>query len=639
MRKLLTTALSLLFAGMMLTGFAFAEPMSFIGNHDIGELMSVAEQTYTLADEDAVILFEGYREIMLPDGRVQEQYHEIVWISTDQAIDFYADLRVPFSKEHQTLTVESLRTWMDERWWDAGETAVVETLPGAVNHAYDYTDVRETMMLHDGVQLPCIMETVYTIEDKHPYREGIEGVFVFAQDDPAVRVNLTVGTPVGNPPQYRGAQGVSTPEITTDNDLHVDLYSWTVEPVDALPRPITVDPAAYMAHVSWSTWDNWEDFGNQINTWFELRMPLSDELKAELADVIDGAYTEQQKAQEIADYVAASTNYINWHDSFWMAFPRSATRTWNTAYGNTYDRAGLAAALFQEAGFMVWPAYLGNGYGAINEGVATIGRMADNFGVWVSGDGVEAFYNPANSSLSNGLSPIYGRAVWLPGSEDEPTVRWSGEGEPSHIAYDIDLYYCPVENKWYGNGVFTATGRACPFESMEGIGTEARDHIEEMVGGMFDGAELTSYNPTIFDRFTVTAGFAFNFDNCNQDYLERSSVVIGNPGGGVMDMLPHDVHIYNSERQSPVRVAGVFHQSVEVTIHPHDFEAVFVPEAIQVENEAGTAAIAVEQDEDTITITRTLEFAKTRFSAEEWPALRELLLTETMTKNRTVLLE
>lgn len=135
----------------------FAAPMTYSGRLDIGEMMTIADSTFDLANEDAVVLLNGRRETVLPDGRRSLLIHQIVYITSDYGIEHYADLRIPYDEKRQSLDVQSLRTWRisDQRWIDHRETAIVPTTPTELAEAPAYSNVRETMLLHDGVELPA----------------------------------------------------------------------------------------------------------------------------------------------------------------------------------------------------------------------------------------------------------------------------------------------------------------------------------------------------------------------------------------------------------------------------------------------------------------------------------------------------
>jgi len=168
---------------------------SIDGVHDIEDMLAKAGQRFDLENEDAVFLLDSKDVRWLPDGRLSTMIHQIIWINTDYGVDHFGDHRIPYDSEHCDFKVTTIRTWMDGKWWVTGETGIVETLPYAVNKAYDYSNVREMMLLHNGIELPCILEVKYTIEDKEPFRGGAEGLWTFMRDEPCVLSSFCVGVP------------------------------------------------------------------------------------------------------------------------------------------------------------------------------------------------------------------------------------------------------------------------------------------------------------------------------------------------------------------------------------------------------------------------------------------------------------
>ncbi|HEB84473.1 MAG TPA: DUF3857 domain-containing protein, partial [Bacteroidetes bacterium] len=231
-----------------------AEPMSISGEQDIGALMRTAGEIYDLENEDAVFLFKGRKEYWTPDGRRITMMHRITWLRTEYAINRYADLRIPWDSAHQTFRKTALRTWRDNKWIVSGPTAVVETLPFAVDRADDYTNMRETMLLHDGIELPCIIETAYVIEDVEPYRDGASGVWTFPRGEPAVMVSFTLGVPAGSVPHYAVHGDIPRPVKGSDEERGLDTYTFTMNQVNALPRPRTDEMIREVPRVTWSTW-------------------------------------------------------------------------------------------------------------------------------------------------------------------------------------------------------------------------------------------------------------------------------------------------------------------------------------------------------------------------------------------------
>ncbi|MCK4511443.1 DUF3857 domain-containing protein, partial [bacterium] len=268
---------------------ACAAPESAVGGHDIGELMAAAEEHYDLTRLDAVLLLEDLT-VTVAAGSRRTTVHRVAWLGTEIGLDVYGDLRIPHNTGTSTLEVIALRTWMDGRWWPdestISPTAVVETTPGAIQNADDYTTMRETMLLHDGIELPCIVETVYSITERRPPEYGFDGLWIFPKTDPAVVTRLTVDVPKGTTLRHAEQNGAPEPTVNR-SDAGVDTYVWRAELVDRLARPLTGGPTAYAPHVAWSTWENWRALGEAVANSVRGSASLNEALADSVANLID----------------------------------------------------------------------------------------------------------------------------------------------------------------------------------------------------------------------------------------------------------------------------------------------------------------------------------------------------------------
>lgn len=613
------------------------------------ELLEKADKLFNLDNQDAVILSENRSEFWFTDGRLKTRIHRIVWINSKVGIGRYADLRVPYDAVIQSFTVSHLRTWRDGRWWESGETAIVETLPFALQKAYDYTNMREMMLLHDGIELPCILEVEYVIEDTPIIsppaerggnkRGGHEGLYLFAKEDPALELSLNLGFPKGSKPQIYSSKGIKTNKVSSEDLPGMDIYTHKMENVTALHHPHTVDPAGYMPHVAWSSWNSWNYLGSDLKSSFKSGLKLNDALRDSLSNLLDGAWAMTEKARRIAEFVDRSTRYINYPVKYWQWDPRPAYQTYATAYGHRLDRAILAAALFQEAGFTVFPFFRGAGYGNINEEVATMARM-DGISVWISAsEGIEAYYDPVASEIHNGLSPIFGRTIWIPGSGDDPNIAWRGEGTQSRFEMRLDISYNEEEKEWNGHGYYNVTHGFNSYDRMEGTGSQASDYLQKVVSGVIKDAEVTDYTPTTFNRFTLSVGFEFNAPLGEKDNYGRYNLTIGEPAGGIFEMLPDDIELFHEKRGSPIRTTGLMDQTVSIRLHTDGWELVYKPVDVEMKNQAGSLQVSTEEMDNTITVTRQLVSGKVNYASKDWADLRVLLLGDRNERHRMLLLK
>lgn len=640
MRSSLKNLISILIISASLTTYiptVWAQK-SVSGIQDISVLLKAAEKRFDLSKEDAVILFDGKKIYWLADGRLVTYIHRIIWINTEIAKRKYGDHRIRYDGAHCNFKVTTVRTWRDGQWWETGPTGIVETLPFELEKAYDYANMREMMLLHNGIELPCILEIAYSIEERQPFRNGAEGLWTFAREEPAVLSWFTYGLPAGQNPNVSTSKDVPRPEKYTDEELGLDIYRWKMGPLNAIPRPYTDDPVANISRIVWSTWENWREYGNYLNELFKASTKLDEPLKRSLDSLIADARTDAEKADLIAEFINKATRFIHYPEHYWWPSVRLASRIYATAYGHRLDRAILAAALFKEAGIETRPVFLSKGYGPVDEGVPSLSRMA-GIGAWVSGDNLEAYYDPASGTVSNGPARIYNRTVWSPGFEDKPSVRINAENKQSRIEVRIDLAFDAKKDCFTGTGYFYADNCFNPYDRMEGLAKESKTYLGSVASSLIKGAKVTGFNPSVFNRSRVVLGFELELKKPEPDDLGRLQIVVGEPSGGISDHLPDDVHLYHQARSSRINLPCLMNQIVELRLDLKGLDVIYHATDQTVENSAGIFSIKINQKDSKIVITRKLNLTKTIYQPEEWSILRTLLLADSHEKNQTLLLK
>ncbi len=257
-RNTIRTAIVIALLSLAAAGASGAETMGTSRGHDLDALWSQAQKEFDITKHDAILLLESRHETILENGGRRTTVHRVVWIGTPPGLRDHADLRIPWNSAVSTFRVHLLRTWREGRWWPheskVSPTAVVETLPGAVATADDYTMMREAMLLHDGVELPCIMETAYEIEEQ-PGATGHDGFFVMQRRDPVVKAELKITLPDDVTLRIKGYNGAPVPDEAGGDSKAIHIV--TLENLDRLGSPRIADPAVYAPAVAWSTWPDW----------------------------------------------------------------------------------------------------------------------------------------------------------------------------------------------------------------------------------------------------------------------------------------------------------------------------------------------------------------------------------------------
>lgn len=629
-----------------------AAPTSAVGGMDIGALMARAEDTLDLRMTDAVLLFDGRDVDIAQDGAVTTTFHQIVWISTELGIDEYADLRVPWNTSNAELEVVALRTWMDGRWWphesNLNPTAIVETTPYAVASADDYTTMRETMLLHDGVELPCIMETVHRITRRMPEGVASDGLWVFERDDPAVVVSRSVTVAPDVPLAYAVGGGAPEPEVAGSGSGH--RYLWVMRDQPRLGVPHVADATAHAPYACWSTWSGWNALGSALDSSITTAGGLTDALRDTVAALTEREAHVPARVEAVASFVAGATRSIGYDTVHWAFEPRAAVRTYETAYGHRLDRAVLAAALLREVEGVsrVVPFYSTAGLANVATDVPGTSRFGA-MELFVDGPRVRGVYDPASSSFrENAPDPFDGRTVWRVGQGAPSALTASGLRDPVFAASSGDVparFASSVtlarddEGEWSGSGVVEGSGALSFHGRVAGIGSETERFCRSVAGDAVGGADVTSSNVASLLPERSVAGFGFDWDPGDPDERDRSVLTFGLAAGGIESRLPAGVHLYEVRRSSPVILVAPFEETLTLRVKLPEDDLVLVPDDYDVENAVGRATQTVERDGDWLTVHRSLTLASTTIRSERWPELRALLLAGESAQTSTIMFE
>ena len=607
---------------------------AYDGEADISRLLSTASAHFDTSKEDAITLWDGKTVTWSRDGRLSVFVHRILWINSSLTIDEYGDIRVPFDEGRCTFTPLAVRTWRDGKWWPSDSTGIVETLPFALDHAYDYSNMREMMLLLNGVEVPCVVEIAYRIEDKAPYRKGAEGLWLFQGEEPTVESRFELVMPSGQQAQVAASADVPTPQRSSDAGSGLETRCWQMGPLPALPRPHIVDPAADVPHLAWSTWGSWRELGSSVLSGFRPDSLEDHDLGEALDSLLRKGRTDNERASLIAGYVSDRVSYVDYPESYWWTSPRSAERVYSTAYGHRLDRAILASQLLTRAGLTARPVFVSEGTTPLDSLVPSLSRFK-GVALHVQGHNLDAIYWADGGDLADFATASGGRTVWSPGLDAAPHIEPVGQG---NMDIEITLTYDKDKAKFVGSGFLAADSGLCPIGQLTGLKGEMKAYLNSLMGDLLKGAAVTEYNPERLSASAVVVGFSFEMPKPDPDDQNRTVLALGKPRGGVIDHLPDDVQLCRKDRQSVIHLPFLMSQRVELKLDLGPNRVVYSPATEKIENTAGRFSITSQVEDSQLVVVRELSLAKTGYQPPGWPDLRTLLLAERHDKNALVIL-
>jgi hypothetical protein len=640
MRQVKFQPLVILAIGIVLlfSGSAFSQ-MSIDNQYNIDELMKTAQNSFDLDNQDAVFLLDKKRVDWLPDGRMIERIHRIIWIGTSYAVDHYGDHRIPYDSERCDFNVTTVRTWRDGTWWVTGETGIVETLPEELNTAYDYTNIREMMLLHNGIEIPCILEIVYEIEDKEAFRPNIEGHWNLKRMEPCVKSILTIGIPKGN--DFKHGKHVDVPEYVISEDGNLDLYTWEMGPLDAIPYPRTEELTMLEPFVNWSTWYSWEEYGAYLDSLYKSHMILDNTLMAIADSIESAALTPQSRINAVIEYINNKTRLIDYPIDYWLYSPRKATRIFSTGYCHPLDRVILTVALLDSLGDQSSVIFICRNH-IIGRGFIETPTLTGLYDIAVEDDGyyIDSYYNPKSGNLYADEDILYGRWHWSPGVDVEPALTPEQSLFFNMYVVSLELGYDKETDKFIGNGVIETLSPYLPYGDILGVNMAFKDYLADLISGIFDGAEITSYNPEILDQNYVSLRFEYSLPKPKAGDAGHLMLRFGDPPDGILGSLPGDVELHNAIRTSDIYLDGDINQIVKIKLDLDELEVLYHPENKMIRNNIGEFSIDSQQDDNYLVISRRVVVEKgPHLDAEDWPELRQLLLAETHDRNQTIYLK
>jgi hypothetical protein len=634
-RDLIATFVGLKFVLLLVTGSLLADSLpSYDGKYNILQLYAEAEAAFDLSIEDAIILLDSRYIKVEVDGSVRHDVHRIIWINEDRAVSRYGDHRIPYDSERTELLVHALRTWCDGRWWETGPTGKVETLPYALSDAFDYTNLREMMLLHNGIELPCFLEIVYSIVDLEPYRRGTEYLWLFPKVDPIVRSEFKVWLPAGKTLNASASSGVDYQLLQSDGK---DIYSWSMGPLSALPYPLPDDPASFAPHVQWSTWESWKQLGNFISEVFDSNSALSNEITSELDSVLSDTRGDMETIELIAGFVSDRIEYVGYDSYFFWPTARQAHRTYETSYAASLDRAILAASLFSYAGLTAIPVFIGPEGIPLDHSVPSLYRFSE-VNVGIIGYDFEATYDPDNSSITYGISHQIGRSVWKVRHDDKPVFISTEADGPASFRLLLNLTYNVDDTVFTGNGSLHADGCFSPYSEITGFSNRSKEFLGSLVSSVLEGAEVVNYNLAKLDPLAISAGFEIRLPVPEPDDFDRILLAIREPSAGLISLFQQDVHLFSQSREAPISLSDSLVETVTIKIETEGLEITRLPSEVNIRNNVGTFSLEIAEDEDEVTFVRRISFDRPTYNPDEWQELRTLMLEYERDHNQIIFL-
>jgi hypothetical protein len=618
--------------------------MSYDGLYNLSELHRQADSAYQMSGEDAVLLLDKHHITRYDDGRIETYVHGAIWIRENVAIDNYGDHRIPYDSERTEFTVNTLRTYRDNQWWETGETGIVETLPYALRNAYDYTNIREMLLLHNGIELPCLLEVAYTITDKEPFRPGYDYRWMFQKHDPAVRSEFGVTLPESDTLISYAFDVDGKYQISYQEDG--STYTWTLGPLPALPYPTPDYVALFTPYVEWGTWESWEELASDVKAAFRNSISFSEETSSDLDSIMRWSVEHADYLERIGKYLSENTRFTDYDMSFFMWHPRTPQRVLETGYANIIDRLRVIAAVFENDNRMEAPEDYrgfvlyghGSGRGSV-PGVSWVDAIRYSSG-WEDQLAIDPSACIVTRDTRESIADQWTHVLLLDDTPELETTLNPLAGVRNDVsAYSViaNVGLGESDSVLVGSGSLTTTNGLSVFDQIAGyLDVPSKRFIEAEIGSIFNGVQITDYSVEAVGPDKVKIGYEFKISLTAPDEFDRYQITLKSAKSGLNSVLRPNVSAYQQELDVPVFIPCEYSEAVTIRIDPDGLDLVYVPEFDTIMTSAGGQLIHVIQDSSYVQVMKRTRIYQNTVEPPNWSELRPLLLEHEARRNSVI---
>jgi hypothetical protein len=591
---------------------------------------------------DAVILYDSLLITWDEGNRISRRYHRAVMLFTDNAINRYGDPRILFNSATQDLVVTRARVYMrDGTIVDTQKNGVNQTTPFALALTTDYDDWQEMVVTHVGIEKGCVAELGYAISDKAP-SPWLSGVEIFGPEDPTqVRV-LEIRVPPSTRLKFVSQNGVPGPESSSDG-----VWRWAVENIPGrTPQNGGAWEGDFLPVVCYSTAENWEQVFQSIASRMEAASAGKCSFDERVLDSIKNLQTDEDRILAVHRLALECVSDVHAPFGCFAETPRSAEGIYASGYATNLDRAVLLAAMIKAIGYWAEPYFvsLGRFWDSEVPSPEICGVMV---GVWTEG-------GEGTTMLEPGL-PGHGMMMLDPNAPYEHGTLFTHagrtffgckhrscgaeaiegrKGRDSASELDLDLKK-GADGTIEGEGRALLTGLFSPYCLMRGAGTEAEDFVKARVNGLFEGAELTSWNPSSMGPSETEFAFSFSVKLPDKKSGERVYLTMPRPFEAALSGIDR-VHVERSSSSDAIKVEPC---ALEISCWieaPEGWKIISLPQPGEEKNEIGSALVAIEHASERKSVCRrSLGIKADLVRPADYSALRSLILT--FDNNRIVL--
>jgi transglutaminase-like putative cysteine protease len=445
-----------------------------------------------------------HTHVEFDESGAYEQYnHVFTKVLTDDGRDNNSSVSVTYHRRYGTVEVVMARVVKA----DGTEVVVTEDLitegtPPEVSAMNIFeADFRQITVVFPGVEVGDAIEYI-THEDYEPLLDnGFNGIYFLQYVEPIMESVVTIVGPESLPLVHIVKDGDAVFTESTEDGR--TTYTWTTHDTPKIEREMGMAPPRQFAtRLIVSTMQTWEEMSRHFWKMIDEKCVAEDSVKDVVAEITEGLTTTEDKIRAIHYWILENVRYLGIAmDRGAFLEPHFAAYTLEKEYGICRDKATLMVTMLGEIGVPAWVVAINPSHRMDTE-IPTV-YFEHGIVAIKDADGEYLYIDPTIEETREVYANYVGDRYLLVATEEGEDIRQAPHVPASANSGDItDSSVLSEDGSIEGNVTITGNGfyELILRSVNKNMGPEQFEQTaEEMVQGVYPGAELESFSVTDAD--------------------------------------------------------------------------------------------------------------------------------------------
>jgi len=560
-------------------------------------------------DADAVILSWDQTWTVAPDGSITQRENRRVLIRHDRAIGAFADPRITYNKDWQTVKIITARSLLpDGRVLDVPAYSRNTVAPGESAGWPAFAAIEQIVLTYSAVEPGAILELAWERVTKPGMKGGagenldLQIAERIAVDYPTLNRTITIES--DKKPSWNTTQTWKNVAANRDESNSIpateraEYFCFNNDSPSSQPPNYDARLDALVARLG-------EDTRKKV--------------AADVTKWVTGKLDAMAKAREIQHQFSGYFNIVNVDDAFLPDALRPLDEVYTSRYGSRREATALLLAIMKEAGLSVEPYLVTASLGGAKSGQKAI----VSYGILLDAKPGPSFWTAAGGRVREPLSgrnqQLVVRSSADGASKSQPPVAFSDD--PAALTLNGNLIVA-VDHTWSGHVDIHCTGVFFDSLALRGENDRkdfARGVLERLIPKCT--VESTSIASLSDDELHLGAKVKSSEPLSTADSHRLLQLSAAGPYSRSID-----VPLANSIRRTDLRLASRFEETISLTIElPKDITRVSMPREFDRKGDWGVVRQSATRTENGVTFERHIAVNKRDIPAADYPALRDAL--------------